>query len=342
MGEYTGRIASVTEPYHIQFDTRSYQVGDSDVLIKVRSSAICGSDLHIYKGKHPAVSLPVTIGHEVSGDVVAVGDRVTEISTGDRVTVEPAIVCGQCSECRQGRYGYCEHITFTYRQGDGAMADFVCIPARCIHKIPEALTYDEGALIEPLAVAVHAVRRAEVSLGQSVLVIGDGAIGIMTAAMCAQSGAGIVILAGHSELRLNLSREFGVTNVINSLEEDVLQTTRRLTGGLGVDKTFECVGRKEALDQAVLALKSNGLATIIGIYEQPVVELDVSNIVSHEIRIQGAQGYCWDFPVAIEAAQKLPLHKLISRIYRLEELQKAMDELLDKHKESIKIVVHPQ
>ena len=159
-----------------------------EVVIHIRASALCGSDLHIFRAKHPSVPLPATIGHEFSGDIVAIGSDVHDLSIGDRVTVEPCEACGTCDACRHGEYGSCESLSFIYRKGDGALADYITVKAASVFRLPDDISYETGALIEPLSVAVHAVRRTDVRLGESVLVLGAGAIGILAAALCRRSG----------------------------------------------------------------------------------------------------------------------------------------------------------
>ena len=197
------RVGQVYEPFKTRFLERTIQALDPDeVLVKVRASAICGSDLHIARGLHPSAPLPVTIGHEFSGDVAAVGGGVSNVAPGARVTVEPCITCGQCDACRHGEYSYCENISFTYRRGDGAMADYVVVKAPYVYELPQELSYEAGALIEPLSVATHAVRRAQVGLGETVLIVGAGAIGMMAGAICRRCGAAQVIIADLSDQRL--------------------------------------------------------------------------------------------------------------------------------------------
>ena len=170
MEEIMNRIGEVYEPFKVHFLHKPVRpLAPDEVLVKVRASAICGSDLHIARGLHPSAPLPVTIGHEFSGDVVAIGSEVTKARLGERVTVEPCIVCGKCDACRHGQYGYCEHISFTYRNGDGAMADYVVVKEPYVYELPDYLSYETGALIEPLSVATHAVRRADIRLGETVL-----------------------------------------------------------------------------------------------------------------------------------------------------------------------------
>ena len=336
------RIGQVYEPFKTRFLSRTIQgLAADEVLVKIRASAICGSDLHIARGLHPSAPLPVTIGHEFSGDVVAVGSGVTNVAVGARVTVEPCIVCGTCDACRHGEYSYCENISFTYRMGDGAMADYIVVKSPYVYKLPEYLSYDTGALIEPLAVATHAVRRADIKLGQTVLIIGAGAIGMMVAAMCRRSGATQIIIADFSDERLAMALQVGATNAVNSGKVDLLEEVARLTGGKGVDQSFECVGRESCFNQAILALKKNATCTVVGIYEEKQVTFPAGRLITHEIHIQGTQSYCWDFPIAIAAARDLPMDKFITHKFPLDELQTALDTALNPRSGSIKVIVNP-
>lgn len=342
MNVRTSRIGKVTEPMKAVVETREVSAPKKNqVLIKMKSSAICGSDLHIFKGKHPSAPLPMTIGHEFSGDVVEIGEDVTSVKVGDRVTVEPCIVCGTCDACRHGDYGYCENISFTYRNGDGAMADYIAIDEPYVYPLPDYLTYDTGALIEPLSVATHAVRRGDIKLGETVLVIGAGAIGMLIAAICKKSGAAEVIIADFSDERLAAAKDLGATITINSGKTNLEEEIRRITNGKGVDKSFECVGVEATFLQAMMTLKKNGLATIIGIFENPQINIPASRFVTHEIKIQGAQGYCWDFPIALKVARELDLERLITHHFSLDEIQNALETCLDRNSGSIKVLLHP-
>ena len=336
----TNHVGEVYEPFKTRFLERQIQeLAPDEVLVRVRASAICGSDLHIARGLHPSAPLPVTIGHEFSGDVIAVGSEVTNARIGQRVTVEPCIVCGKCDACRHGNYGYCEHISFTYRRGDGAMADYVVVKEPYVYELPEYLSYETGALIEPLSVATHAVRRADIRLGETVLIIGAGAIGMMVAAMCRRSGADRIIIADFSDARLEAALQVGATDAVNSGRVDLEEEVRRLTNGKGVDKSFECVGRESCFLQAIMTLKANGTCTVVGIYEKPMVTFPASRLVTHEIHIQGAQGYCWDFPIAIAAARDLPMERFVTHTFPMSQLQQALETALDPKSGSIKVVL---
>jgi (R,R)-butanediol dehydrogenase/meso-butanediol dehydrogenase/diacetyl reductase/L-iditol 2-dehydrogenase len=340
---FKNRLGRVVRPNTIDFIERGVpEPGEHEVVVKIRSSAICGSDMHIFSGKHPSVPLPVTIGHEFSGDVVALGRDITGLTIGDRVTVEPCIVCGTCDACRHGNYGYCEHISFTYRNGDGAMADYITIREFSVYPLPDHLSYNAGALIEPLSVAVHGVRRADIRLGEKVLIIGAGAIGILVTALCSLSGAGEIVVCDYSSHRLAMAREFGATRTVNPKEgEDLEKVVKEVSGGTGMDKSFECVGRETTFIQAMTSLKRNGLATVIGIFEEPNIAINAMRFITHEIRVQGSQGYCWDFPIALQMSKKIDLEKLVTHVFPLEELQQAMETCFNPATESIKIIIKP-
>ncbi len=336
------RLGRVVEPYKVDFIERDVPpIKDDEVLIEIKACAICGSDLHIFKGKHPSAPLPVTIGHELSGVVLETGGSVTKVKRGDRVTVEPCIVCGKCPACRQGNYSFCETISFTYRNGDGAMANYIVIKEPYVYTLPDRLSFEEGSLIEPLAVATHAVRRADIKLGETVAVIGAGAIGLLVTALCRQCGASDIVVCDASAERLKAAVDFGATETVLVPSDNIVDFIAKYTDGRGVDKSFECVGRDETFVQAMTVLKKNGLATIIGIFEQPQISIPAARFITHEIRVQGAQGYCFDFPVALKASENIDLKRLITHEFPLDELQQALEACLDRNSGAIKVIVKP-
>lgn len=341
--ERISRVGRVIAEGQTDFFTRAVpQPAKGEVLIRIRASALCGSDLHIFKAKHPSVPLPATVGHEFAGDIEALGADVTGLSLGQRVTVEPCEACGVCDACRRGEYGSCDALTFIYRRGDGAMADYITVKADKVYPLPDSLSYEAGALVEPLAVAAHAVRRAEVRMGESVLVIGAGAIGLLVAALCRRSGAAEVIVTDYSAFRLGMARALGATRTVNPREGEALdETVRALTGGKGVDKAFECVGREDTFVQAMSLLRKQGLATVVGIFEQKEIAIPVMRIVNNELRIQGSQGYCWDFPVAIRMAQEIGLEKLVTHRFPLDALQTALETAADRTQDTVKVILNP-
>ena len=231
------RLGRVVEAGVVDFvEQEVKQPVGTQILVKIKASCICGSDLHIYRGKHPGVRLPVTIGHEFAGEVMAVGEDAIHFRKGDRVVVEPSVPCGNCDACRHGEYSYCENINFTYRLGDGAMADYFLGKEEFIYPLTDDISYEKGALTEPLAVAVHACKRAGISLGDKVLVIGSGAIGIMITAVCRKLGAREVVVTDLSECRLAMAKMMGATHTLNAAGKDIKQAAREWTEGKGFDK----------------------------------------------------------------------------------------------------------
>lgn len=332
-----GRIAQAGVVDFIEREIPPLQ--NHQVLVKIMASCICGSDLHIYKDKHPAVRLPVTIGHEFSGIVEAVGSDVTKVRVGDRVTVEPILTCGTCDACRHGNYGYCENVSFTYRQGDGSMAYYFVGEDLRIFPLPDDVSFQAGALTEPMAVALHAVRRAQITLGDRVVIIGAGAIGILIAGICRRLGAAEVVISDLSPRRLEMAEKLGATRTVCAAEEDVVEVVASMSCGKGFDKSFECVGREQTLKQAIHTVKTNGLVTNVGIFEQPDIHLNVAILVNKELRLQGSQGYCWDFDDAIRLLRDLDAQRLITHTYALDDLQQAFDTALDPRSGAIKVCI---
>jgi len=315
--------------------------GENQVVIAVKACSICGGDLHIYKGKHPSAPLPVALGHELAGEVVQVGTKVNTVRIGDRVTVEPVLACGECLPCRTGLYGYCHNLSFHYRRGQGAMADYFVVDDRYVYKLPDHLSYEAGALIEPLAVAVHAVKRAKIGLGDKVAIMGAGPIGILVAAVCKAAGAEEIIVADIADIRLETAMVMGATRTVNSMRESVVEVVREMTGGRGIGKTFECVGREETFVQAMTCLCKGGQATMLGIFEQPTLEIPATIFVAQEITVQGSQGYCWDFETALGLTNKIDLGRIISHEFALSDIDRAMKTALDTKEKAVKIILKP-
>jgi len=314
---------------------------ETQVVIAIKACSICGGDLHIYKGKHPSAPLPMSLGHELAGEVVEVGGKVKSVHIGDRVTVEPVIACGECLPCRSGLYGYCDNLSYHYRKGQGAIADYFVVDERYVYRLPEHLSYEAGSLIEPLAVAVHAAKRAKIGLGDEVLIIGAGPIGILTAAVCKAAGAREIVVADIADVRLETAAAMGATRTVNSQREPVLDVIRRMTGGHGIGKSFECVGREETFIQAMTCLCKGGLATMLGIFEQPTIQIPAHVFVSQEITVQGSQGYCWDFPTAIGLTHTIDLDKIVSHVFPLTEVDKALKVALNPSERAVKIILKP-
>ena len=335
-------MAVVTEPGKVEFREQVVgQLHDHDVLIGVKAAAICGSDLHIFKGRHPSAPLPVAVGHELAGRVEQTGKKVSRFKAGDRVVVEPAIVCGKCEFCLSGRYNLCSDISFQYRRGQGGFAPyFVCDESRTYH-LPGNATYEEGALVEPLSVAVHAVNKADIRFGNTVAIFGDGAIGLFVLMLVNNLGPGDIFLAGARANRLALAASLGATHVFDNLRQDAVAGIVAKTSGLGTDFSFEAVGLQRTLQQSLDVLKKGGTAVLLGIFEKSEITLEPNLFIQKEISLVGSQGYCRDFQAALKLMEKKRVQpgKVISHVLPLGSLQEGFELLLKENTEAVKVVI---
>lgn len=335
-------MAVIARPGKIEFvERRLPALKDDEVLIEVKAAAICGSDLHIYKGAHPAVSLPVTVGHELAGEVVEMGETVTGVKLGDRVSVEPVVVCGMCYFCRRGAYHLCEQISFQYRQGQGGFTTHFIAHESWVHILPEGLSYEEGALIEPLSVAVHAVKKSGLAMGHRAAIFGDGPIGLLLLMLANLSGAEKIFLVGARASRLEKGLQLGAHLAINNLEADAVSVIFDHTARLGVERTFEAVGIESTLIQCLRVLRKGGIATLVGLFEQAQVKVPANLFVQREIRLTGSQGYNWDFQTALElvAQKRLNLSSLITHVLPMSSLAEGFDLFADSDSGAIKVVL---
>ena len=211
----------MTAPGEISFrEVPVPEAGEGQILIKVHMIGICGSDIHVYHGEHPFTSYPVTQGHEVSGEIAALGTGVEGFAVGQKVTIEPQVFCGHCHPCTHGKYNLCEELKVMGFQTTGTASHYFAVDASKVTPIPENMSYEEGAMIEPLAVAVHAVRRAGDISGMKIAVIGAGPIGNLVAQAAKGMGASQVMISDVSDYRLNLARDCGADFAVNTMEKE--------------------------------------------------------------------------------------------------------------------------
>jgi 2-desacetyl-2-hydroxyethyl bacteriochlorophyllide A dehydrogenase len=231
---------------------------EGDVLIKVNSCGICGTDLHAYTGKleDSWYALPQIPGHEFSGEVASVGGSVSNVSLGDRVTVRPLISCGKCQFCKDGDEYRCDNFQIIGETVPGAMAEYVVVPSNLVHVIPSEVSFTEGAMVEPLAVAFHAARK--VRRKDSVVIIGAGTIGLLIMQAIRALGAKKIIVSDILNSRLDLASKLGADHVFNTTDQDYVSQVRKAAGGFGVDATFEAVGKPQTLDLCLKPTRKGG------------------------------------------------------------------------------------
>lgn len=299
------------------------------VQIQVSHCGICGTDLHIFHGNmdHRLIRHEGIIGHEMSGTVVSTGDGVEQWKAGDRVTVRPLDSCGKCAACRSGHSHICMNLKFIGIDSPGAMQSVWTVPAHLLHRIPESLSFEHAALIEPLSVACHDVRMGALQAGEFAVVLGGGPIGILIALVARSEGARVLI----SELnpfRLELARSFGL-EAVDPREVDLVEKVNELTWGAGADIVFDVAGVAASAEMMTKLPRVRGRMVMVAIHPKPV-PVDLFRFFWRELQLVGARVYeAEDFDRAIELAASgtLPLPKLISKVVPLEGLTGAFREM---------------
>lgn len=315
--------------------------GDNEVLIKVKATGICGSDLHAFRGTHPFRTPPVILGHEMAGEVEKVGEKVQGIRPGDSVTVEPQTHCGRCSYCFEGKYNLCLHKrVMGTDEWQGSFAEYVVAPEDIVYKLPEGVSYEEGAFVEPLAVSVHAVREARVRLGESVAVLGAGAIGLGILTCLREVGATKLIVTDIENFNLKLASQLGATEVINVKENSLQEVVDKVTQGGGLDIVIIAAGEKSLVQEASKIVKKRGRIVVPAIFDE-LPEVDMFKIVYGERSIQGSWAYTGkDFNIAINliALGKVNPKPLFTHYFSLDDAKSAFDILEKRSERAVKIL----
>lgn len=321
--------------------------GAGEVLVRVEACGICGSDVHGYDGSSGRRIPPIVMGHEAAGTVAAVGAGVADVREGDRVTFDSTVYCGECEYCRRGEMNLCERrqvlgvSTPEYRRA-GAFAEFVLVPDRIVHRLPEEVAFPEAAMIEPLAVAVHAVSISEVPENGTALVMGAGMIGLLVLQALRDAGCLRVYVADIDDSRLELARQLGAANVINAKTADTVTEVRRLTEGAGVDVALEAVGSTPTVKAAIESVRKGGIVTLIGNIA-PAVEIPLQMVVSREIRLQGSAASSGEYPQCIDMLKRgaVDVRKLISIVAPLEEGPDWFERLHAREAKLMKVILTP-
>ncbi len=303
-----------------------------EALIKVQQAGICGSDVHAYFGKHPFIHCPIVLGHEFVGIVEQCGDGTEEL-LGQRVTVLPSLACGRCPQCREGRYNICQTLKVIGCQAPGAFAEYVLVPKDRIFTLPHALDWDLGTLVEPLAVAVHAVRRAANIGGKNTLVLGCGTIGLMTTYVLAAYGAGTITAVDYEAARRTLAESMGANKTLSP--DQPLQKP--------IHTAFECVGIAQTTNQAIACIEKGGEIVILGVFEEDV-SVNMGLVQDKELSMLGTLMYTdSDYAEAIRLLDANPgaVRQLITHRYDLDQIDDAFQFLASRPSEAIKVIIRP-
>ncbi|HEY7590817.1 MAG TPA: alcohol dehydrogenase catalytic domain-containing protein [Candidatus Limnocylindrales bacterium] len=315
-----------------------------EVVVAVRAAGICGSDVHGFIGASGRRVPGVVMGHEASGVVALVGDGVAGAKAGDRVALRSVLACGTCESCAAGRPNICLRRRGLGMHLDGAYADCVVVPEALISRLPDAVSFEQGALVEPLAVARHAVAITPLERGASVVVIGAGAIGLLTLLAARAGGAGRVVITDRSAHRLDVARSLGADVAVDVTDGDPVASILEAVGGSGADAVFEAVGSTGTVGQSLGAVRPGGHVTWIG-NADPRVELAMQELVTKEVTIRGSYAYGTDaeFDAAAEAIAdgRIDVRPLIEQTAPLSEGPEVFRKLGEARIAAVKVVLTP-
>ena len=322
------------------------------VKIAVKACGICGSDLHEYEVgpifipnqvPHPISGemAPVVLGHEFAGEIVEIGEGVKNWQVGDRVTPDACISCGTCEYCKEGDYHLCENLGFNGLAADGGFAEFVNVPAYQLYKLHDNMSFKEGALIEPLAVGIHAVKKSRLGLGDTVVIIGAGTIGLAALEAAKAAGASKVFVVELADARKAFAEKLGADLVIDPTQVDLLETVRAHNQGRLADVSIECVGLDISLKEAIDVIKKGGRVAVAGIYSSPLKSINMNDVVIPEKELIGVIAYRNDFQTAIDLVSKgiINANAFITKEVPLKDIAKeGFETLVEQKDKHIKIL----
>jgi L-iditol 2-dehydrogenase len=317
------------------------KIKSDEVLIKVKAVGVCGSDLHLFRGTHPFRKPPAILGHEVAGDIIEVGDQVSNLKVGDRVTVEPQQGCGKCEFCQQGMVNLClSKKSPGTPDWNGTFAEYFNAPAQVVHQVTDNVSYEMATLIEPLAVAVHSVGKITVNDKDTLVILGSGTIGLLTLVVAGESGYQNIICTDTQDFNLSMAKKHGAKLVLNPLQDDVVAKVREFTGGKGADVVLVIADAKNIIDQASSMVRKRGEVGMVAVISEKIPVYPF-NFVANEMNLFGVSSYeTKDFVKATEMINNgLDLTDFVTQKFGLDESQKALSILNEKKKHVVKIVV---
>lgn len=334
--------AILEKPGKIVFkETEKPVPGPGEVLIKVKRIGICGSDIHAFHGKHPYVSYPFIQGHEFSGEVAETGRNVKGINIGDKVTARPQIVCGICYSCTHGRYNICDNLRVLGFQADGAAREYFPVHHNLVIRLPGEIDDDEGAMVEPLAVGIHAVKRVQSIRGLKVLVLGAGPIGNLTAQAAKSLGALSVMITDITGSRVKIAAECGIDHAFNVQKSDLTKVIRTHFGDNRADIIFECVGIQETISQAISLARKGTDIVVVGVFgDRPAVDMGL--VQDRELRLTGTLMYCEeDYLSAVDLlkSKTVKVHPLITNHFPFKEYLNAYQHIDKQGEKTMKVMI---
>lgn len=337
------RQAIMPRPLAIEFKEveEPKDLGPQDVLLRIKKIGVCGSDIHVYHGKHPFTPYPVVQGHEYSGEVVRIGDEVTKVVVGDKATARPQQVCGVCGPCRRGDYNICDQLKVEGFQAPGTAQDYFVVPEHRLIKLPSDMSFEKGAMVEPAAVGAHSTNRAGDLTGKNVVVTGAGPIGNLVAQFAQARGAAKVLITDISDFRLDKASQCGIRHVANVKDVTFEEATKRTFGADGFDVAFECAGLEMTLDQLVQNVNKGGNVVIVAVYgDRPRVDMAI--VGDRELSLTGTLMYKHeDYQEAVRLIddETIETEPLFTKHFPFEEYLEAYQFIDDQGDKTLKVII---
>ena len=323
-------------------------LGPHDVRIRVKYCGVCGTDYAIYSGETSfyeagLIKTPMTLGHEYSGVIDAIGEKVTKFQVGDRVVADTGVSCGICVDCLRGDYLQCRHMQAvgTINCKDGAYAQYTTMPERHVFCLPDEVSFEEGALCEPIGTALYAVLRPNVRIADTVMIIGTGPIGLAAVPAARLQGASKVILCGRKDMKLEIGRKLGADYTINMTRENMAARVSELTEGKGANVIIEATGSDEMLHFAFDNISGNGRISIVAFYEKRVNNIDLDRLVLGNVDLVGSMGSPSMAPAVLQLIKekKIGCLPMVTAVYTLEQAEQALLDSKQNSAKNIKILL---
>ena len=338
----------LTEYNHFEYkDVPRPEVGADEVLIEVKACGICGSDVHGMDGSSGRRLPPIIMGHEAAGLIRELGDKVADWAVGDRVTFDSTVSCGSCHFCRRGHINLCDNrrvlgVSCGEFHRDGAFAEYVAVPQNILYRLPDGLAFEHAAMVEPVSVAVHAVQRVPVQLGDTAVVVGTGMIGLLAVQAARAAGCGHIIAVDVESSKLELALELGADEALSPKDTDVPAAVRRRTQGRGADVAFEAAGFQDTVSLAVASVRKGGSIGLIGNLT-PEVRLALQAVVTGELTLYGSCASRGEYPACLEmiARGTIQVAPLISATIDLADAAGWFNRLYAKEAGLMKVIVRP-
>lgn len=319
---------------------------EDDVLVRIRCVGICGSDVHYYnEGKigDQIVKDKIILGHEASGEVIDIGKGVKNFKKGDKVAIEPGVSCGLCEQCIKGKPNLCPYVKFLGTPPiDGAFREYIVMPEKNLIKLPYGIDFEEGVLSEPLAIGVYSVKLSKMEIGDSIVILGAGPIGLSILFSVKEAGAFRIFVSDLIEERLKFAEKIGADVVVNAKNKDIVKIVKNFTKGRGVDISFEAAGKRETFSQVIHTTKIGGKCILVGIPSEDTVEFDVHIMRRKELQLINIRrsSFCTEIALNMLKKSKIPFKEIITHRYPFEKLSDALNLVSEYKNGVIKCIVN--